>query len=197
MPIQLDRSGESLSVGIFCGAHHGIRAAYERSARDMATAIVGTASRLIYGGSGVGLMGVIADECIAAGVEVVGVIPDFLVQAEVAHRSVTDLRIVASMSERKELIIQLADVFVALPGGLGTLDELLEVLTLNQLGVIAKPVGLLDSEGYFSALLDQLRHGRNEGFIAADIIELLSISPDAGELLESLRRRSTSRPPVS
>lgn len=197
MPIQLVPSGGSFSVGVFCGAHHGNRIAYERSARDLATAIVGTGARLIYGGSAVGLMGVVADKCVADGIEVVGVIPDFMVQAEVAHRGVTDLRIVASMSERKELIIQLADVFVALPGGLGTLDELLEVLTLNQLGIIAKPAGLLDSEGYFSALLDQLRHGRNEGFIAADVIELLSVSADAGDLLESLRRRCTSRPPVS
>lgn len=197
MPVNLDRASGSFSVGVFCGAHFGIRTAYERSARDLAAAIAGTASRLIYGGSAVGLMGVVAQECLAAGVEVIGVIPDFLVDAEVAYRGVTDLRIVGSMSERKELIIQLADVFVALPGGLGTLDELLEVLALNQLGVITKPVGLLDSTGYFSALIDQLRHGWNEGFIAADVIGLLSVSPDAGDLLEALRRRTASRPSVS
>jgi uncharacterized protein (TIGR00730 family) len=127
---------------------------------------------------------------------VTGVIPDRLVEAEVAHRQVTDLRIVGTMAERKDLMIRLADVFVALPGGLGTLDELLEVLTLNQLGITAKPVGLLDAQGYFGALLDQFRRGWQEGFVAAEPARLLTVNADAAPLLASLRDQVASRLPA-
>lgn len=178
---------EPLTVGVFCGAHHGSRVAYERSAHDLAAAIAEAGARLVYGGAAVGLMGIVADDCLAAGVEVIGVIPDFLIEAEVAHRNVRDLRIVASMSERKELMMRLADIFVALPGGLGTLDELLEVLALRQLGITVKPVGLLDPEDYFGALLELLRNGRREGFITAEVGQMLTVGTNARDLLGALR----------
>jgi hypothetical protein len=184
---------EPFSVGVFCGAHHGAHAGYERSARDLAAAIAEIGGRLVYGGAGVGLMGVVADGCLAAGVEVIGVIPDFLVHAEVAHGRVPDLRIVGSIAERKELIMDLADVFVVLPGGLGTMDELLEVLTLRQLGRTRKPTGLLDPEGYFGPLLEQFRLGHDRGFIAADATELLSVSADARDLLRTLHDQEARR----
>jgi uncharacterized protein (TIGR00730 family) len=187
---------EAIAVAVFCGSSMGNSPAYQRVARDMATAIADVGGRLIYGGSSVGLMGVLADGCLAAGAPVTGVIPDFLVEAEVAHRHLVDLRVVRSMSERKALMLELADVVVALPGGLGTLDELLDALTLKQLGVFPRPVGLLDEGGFFRPLLEVFARWRGEGFITAATADLLTVSGDAGALLAALceqAQRSSAR----
>lgn len=142
---------------VFCGSNAGRSPAFAGAARDLGEALAAAGLGLVYGGGNVGLMGVVADATLAAGGEVIGVIPEALMAKELGHRGCTELRVVASMHERKALMADLADGFVALPGGLGTFEELCEVLTWSQLGFHAKPVVLLDVDGFwapFAALLD-------------------------------------------
>jgi uncharacterized protein (TIGR00730 family) len=131
-------------------------------------------------------MGVVADAALAVGGEVVGVIPEALVAKEVAHTGLTDLRVVASMHERKALMSDLADAFVAMPGGWGTLEEFFEVLTWAQLGLHRKPCGLFNVQGYFDRLLAFLDHTIDEGFVRSQNAELIAVAPTAGELLDRL-----------
>jgi hypothetical protein len=140
--------------------------------------------RLVYGGGNVGLMGVIADAALAAGGQVVGVIPQHLMARELGHLGLTELKIVGSMHERKALMADLSDAFIALPGGIGTLEELLEILTWGQLGLHAKPCGLLDVCGYYAPLRQMLARAAAEGFLRPEHEELLVCSPDAAELLD-------------
>jgi len=147
--------------------------------------------RVVYGAGNVGLMGVLADAALAAGGNVVGVIPQMLVDRELAHRG-TDLRIVRSMHERKALMAELAEAFVALPGGLGTYEELFEVLTWRQLGIHAKPVACLDVAGCFEPLQRMLDHAVEEGFLRAQQRHLLIIEHQAEKLLALLEERLTS-----
>jgi uncharacterized protein (TIGR00730 family) len=171
------------------GAHPGYVQAADELGRELAAAGVG----LVYGGASVGLMGAIADAVLDAGGEAIGVIPQALVDREIAHRGLSELRIVSSMHERKALMAALADGFVALPGGMGTLEELFEVFTWTQLGLQSKPLGLLDVRGYFERLVAFLDHVVAERFMTAEHRRLLVVEGDAGALLEALRRW---RPPV-
>ena len=137
------------SICVFCGSSSGANGIYEESARATGKALVRAGLRLVYGGGRVGLMGVLADEVLAAGGQVTGVMPRALVEREIAHRGVTDLRVVETMHERKELMADLADAFIALPGGAGTLEEIFEQWTWSQLGIHAKPCGFINVNGYF------------------------------------------------
>ena len=153
------------TVAVFCGASLGYSPAYKEIAAEVGAFFAKNEIALVYGGGKAGLMGVIADAVLDGGGEVYGVIPDRMVQAERAHHGVTKLYIVESMHARKSLMAQLADGFIALPGGLGTLDELFEILTWNQLGIISKPVGLLNFEGYFDPLMEMIEHIGTQGFL--------------------------------
>jgi hypothetical protein len=169
-------------VCVYCGSSEGDRPAYRRAAEDLATALARRGIGVVYGGASVGLMGAVADAALAAGGEVVGVIPQSLVDREIAHPGV-DLRIVATMHERKALMADLADAFVALPGGAGTLEELFETYTWAQLGMHAKPCALLDVEGYWSGLRGFLDHAAAEGFLRPAHRAMLLAEEDAEALL--------------
>jgi len=143
---------------------------------------------LVYGGGGIGLMGVLADAALSAGGDVIGVIPEALVAREVAHQGLGDLRVVASMHERKALMADLSDAFVALPGGLGTLEEFCEALTWAQLGIHRKPCGLLNVEGFFDPLLSFFDHAVRERFVSPDHRSLVVVEEDPERLLDALSR---------
>jgi uncharacterized protein (TIGR00730 family) len=153
-------------VCVYCGSAFGTRAAYQAAAVELGASLAGRGIGLVYGGGSVGLMGTVADACLAAGGEVTGVVPDSLFDDEVAYAGLADLRTVASMHERKALMADLADGFVVLPGGLGTLDETMEALTWNQLGIQAKPVAFLDVGGFWEPAFALLDHLVAEGFVS-------------------------------
>jgi hypothetical protein len=150
---------------------------------------------LVYGGGRVGLMGALADAALAGGGEVIGVIPQELVDRELAHSGLTELRVVASLHERKALMAELADGFVALPGGFGTLDELLEQLTWSQLGLHAKPIGLYDVEDYWRPLIALARHATKEGFVREADLAAIAVGGDAAGLLDRLERLTRAERP--
>lgn len=168
------------------GSNPGRRPEYAEAVRGLADALVERGLRIVYGGAGVGAMGILADAALAAGGEVVGVIPRSLVAAEVAHPGLADLRVVDTMHERKAAMVELADGFVALPGGLGTLDELAEVATWSQLGLHEKPIGLLDPTGYFDLLLRFLDHAVDERFLRAEHRALILRDVSPGPLLDAM-----------
>jgi uncharacterized protein (TIGR00730 family) len=174
-------------ICIFCGASPGARPEYRDATAALARLLVKDDIGVVYGGGGVGLMGALADAVIAEGGEVIGVIPRALVDREIAHRDVIDMRVVGSMHERKALMAELADAFIALPGGLGTLEELFEVYTWAQLGLHRKPCALLNVEGYFDGIEDFLSHAVAERFLREEHRELLMIERDPTALLERLR----------
>jgi uncharacterized protein (TIGR00730 family) len=153
------------SICVYCGSAVGVRAEYRSIATELGTAIAHADFRLVYGGAHVGLMGVIADAVLAAGGEVIGIIPQQLADREVAHRGLTELHVVRSMHERKHMMAELADAFVALPGGYGTLDELCEVLGWAQLAIHEKPIILLDTADYWQPLFAMLDRAVEEGFL--------------------------------
>jgi uncharacterized protein (TIGR00730 family) len=169
------------SVCVFSGSSPGARPSYAETATALGREVAVRGMRLVYGGASVGLMGAVADAALAAGGEVVGVIPQHLVDREVAHDGLTELRVTGSMHERKALMADLADGFVALPGGLGTLEELAEILTWSQLGLQSKPCGLLDVEGFFDPLLAFLDHTVAERFVSTEhrALVLAADRPDA------------------
>jgi uncharacterized protein (TIGR00730 family) len=152
-------------VCVFCGSSNGARACYADAARAMGAALARRGVGLVYGGGRVGLMGIVADSVMAGGGAVVGVIPESMVSKEVAHQGLTELRIVGSMHERKALMADLADAFVALPGGYGTFEEFCEIVTWAQLGLHRKPCGLLNVEGYYDRLLSLFDHAVAERFV--------------------------------
>jgi uncharacterized protein (TIGR00730 family) len=183
------------TVCVFCGSYAGTRPEYRETAIGLAEALVAGGARLVYGGGRVGLMGVLADAVLAAGGEVIGVIPHHLVSHEVAHQGLTELRVVGSMHERKRLMFELSDGFIALPGGLGTLEELLEIATWGQLGLHRKPIGVLDVRGYFAGLVSLLDHAVAEGFLQPRHRELLLLDGNAASLLGRLAERAGAEPP--
>lgn len=154
-------------VCVFCGSSSGARACYADAARAMGAALARRGVGLVYGGGRVGLMGIVADTVMAGGGTVAGVIPESMVSKEVAHQGLTELRIVGSMHERKALMADLADAFVALPGGYGTFEEFCEIVTWAQLGLHRKPCGLLNVEGYYDHLLSLFDHAVAERFVRA------------------------------
>ena len=173
-------------ICVFAGSSSGAHAQYAVAAQDLGRALVRRQAGLVYGGACVGLMGVLADAVLAAGGHVTGVIPESLVAKEVAHRGLSELRVVASMHERKAVMNDLADGFVALPGGWGTLEEFFEVLTWAQLGLHRKPCGLLNIHGFFDPLLSFLDHLVNERFVRPENRAMVLVSHEAEDLLQRL-----------
>lgn len=171
---------------VFCGSSRGGRPEYEAVARRLGALLAEREIGLVYGGGAVGLMGAVADAALAAGGEVIGVIPEALLEWEVAHQGLADLRVVRSMHERKALMADLSDAFAALPGGFGTFEELCEVLTWSQLGIHAKPVGVLNVAGYFDPLLALFDHAVEERFVRAEHRSLVLQETDPSRLLELL-----------
>jgi len=171
-------------VCVFAGSNAGARPEYAASARALAAECASRRLGIVYGGGSVGLMGVLADAALAARVEIIGVIPRPLATKEIAHPNLTELHIVESMHERKATMASLVDAFIALPGGLGTFEEALEVLTWSQLGIHAKPVGVLNVEGYYDGLLRWLSHAVGEGFVRREHLGLLLFADAPGELLD-------------
>jgi uncharacterized protein (TIGR00730 family) len=174
-------------VCVFCGSSPGARPAYAEATAEVGRLLADEGIGVVYGGGHVGLMGVLADTAMAAGGEVIGVMPQALVDREIGHTAITELRVVGSMHERKALMADLADAFVALPGGAGTLEELAEVYTWAQLGLHDKPCGLLDVEGYFSGLVDFLDHAVRERFLGEEHRGMLLVEREPPRLIERLR----------
>lgn len=173
-------------VCVYCGSNSGAKQAYAQAARTMGAALAEHGIELVYGGGNVGLMGVLADAVMHGGGRVIGVIPESLVAKEVAHRGLTELRVVKSMHERKALMVSLADAFVALPGGFGTFEEFCEVLTWAQLGLHRKPHGLLNVAGFYDQFLAFIDHAVAENFIRSVHRGLIITYTDPAKLLESL-----------
>jgi len=173
-------------ICVFCGSHTGNDPAYARIAREAAEAIVAAGYGVVYGGGGIGLMKIVADAALEAGGEVIGVIPHALARSEVAHQGLTQLHVVETMHERKALMDDLSDAFVALPGGFGTMDEFCEVLSWRQLRIHDKPIGLLNVLGYYDALLALFDSMVSEGFIGPETRALFIDAATVGELLQGL-----------
>ena len=175
-------------VGVFCGSQHGTQPAYRAAARALGECLVARGLGLVYGGGRVGLMGVLADAVLGGGGEVLGVIPSPMVSREIAHEGCSELVTVGDLFERKARMMEAADAFVSLPGGVGTLDELFEILTWNQLGYLAKPNGLLDVAGFWGPLLAALDHTVRSGFLRQEHRDLLLHDDDPDRLLDALAR---------
>jgi uncharacterized protein (TIGR00730 family) len=173
-------------ICVFCGSNAGARSEYAEAARALATVLVEHKLGIVYGGGNVGLMGVLADAALGCGGEVIGVIPQKLVDKEVAHRGVTKLRIVETMHERKALMNDLSDAFIALPGGFGTLDEFFEVLTWSQLGFHGKPCALLNVAGYYDRMLAMLDHAVTERLLRPAHRELVIADTDPSRLMQRI-----------
>ena len=179
-------------ICVFCGANAGASPIYVETARTVGTQLARAGITVIYGGGGLGLLGAVARGALEAGGEAIGIIPESLLRFEPPPDCLTELRVVASMHERKAIMVELADAFVALPGGLGTLDEISEVLTWAQLGLHAKPCGLLNLEGYFDLLMAWLDHATAQRFIRAEHRAMVLID---GDLTRLLARLSEYEPP--
>jgi uncharacterized protein (TIGR00730 family) len=174
------------SIGVFCGSNTGAGTAYADAARKLALSIAARRLRLVYGGGSIGLMGVLGEAALAAGAHVTGVTPRRLLEKEVVHRGLTELRVVETMLERKALMAELSDGFIALPGGLGTLDELFEMLTWTQLGLQRKPCALLDVDDYYGGLAAFLDHAVAQRFITPQHRAMLIVERDAETVLDRL-----------
>jgi len=172
---------------VFCGSNVGVRTSYAANARDLAAELCRRGLGVVYGGGGVGLMGVLADAALADGGEVIGVIPRPLATKELAHTGLTQMHVVDSMHERKALMASLVDGFVAMPGGLGTFEETLEVLTWSQLGIHRKPIGLLNVDGYYDGLLGMIAHGVRERFIKREYLALFVSASSPAKLLDEMQ----------
>ena len=171
-------------ICVFCGSNSGVRPEYAAAARALATELVSRNLGLVFGGGCVGLMGEIADAVLAAGGHVIGVIPEALVARELAHRGVQDLRVVSSMHERKALMAELSDAFVAMPGGFGTFEELCEVITWTQLGLHRKRCGLLNVASFYDPLLRLFDHAVGEGFIPPSNLDIVTAAASPAALLD-------------
>lgn len=174
------------SVCVFCGSSLGVKTIYAEGAVKLAEHLLSEKTTLVYGGANVGLMGVLADTMLAGGGNVIGIMPKSLVEREVAHADLTKMYIVEGMQERKALMADLSDAFIALPGAYGTMDELFEVLTWNQLGIINKPIGLLNIASFFDPLLNMLDHAVEEKFLRPEHRQMLLAGTDIAGLIENL-----------
>lgn len=175
------------SVCIFCGSSPGRLPEFGQAARELGAILAQQKITLVYGGASVGLMGIMADAALEAGGEVIGVIPEALFGKEVAHAGLTKLHRVASMHERKTLMYELSDAFVALPGGIGTMEEFFEILTWAQLGLHSKPCGILNVAGYYDNLVQWLDRSVSEGFVRERHKELMIVAEGPGALLQRLK----------
>jgi uncharacterized protein (TIGR00730 family) len=176
-----------MRVCVFCGSSVGNNAIFSAAAQELGRLIGMSKSTLVYGGGNVGLMGILADTVLESGGEVVGVIPDFLLKREVAHHGLTRLEVVDSMHERKKRMADLSDCFIAMPGGWGTLDELAEILTWKQLGLINSPIGLLNTNSYFDHLIEQMKVMARDGFLGMDSLNSIKIAKTPSQLISELR----------
>jgi uncharacterized protein (TIGR00730 family) len=174
------------SLAVYCGSRPGLDPAWAEQARTVGRWIADHGGQLVYGGGHNGLMGILADAALQAGGRVLGVIPQALVDKEFAHRGCSELRIVPTMHERKRIMAEEADAFLALPGGIGTLEEFFEVWTWRQLGYHDKPVGLLNHQGYYDSLLSFLQHSVSEQFMAPWQMKLIEVADEPTQLLKSL-----------
>lgn len=175
-------------VGVFCGRKSGERPEFEQAAAELGAGLARRGWGLVYGGANIGMMGTIANTVLAAGGEAIGVIPEPLVKKEVAHRGLSQLHVVPTLVDRKSKMIELADGFVVLPGGYGTLDELFEVLTLRQIGVLQKPVALVNTCGFFDPLLTFVQRASDSGFVLDEHVALLTHASEPEAVLELLDR---------
>jgi uncharacterized protein (TIGR00730 family) len=173
-------------VCVFCGSSLGANRAYEAAAHAMGTALARRGLELVYGGGKVGLMGVISDAVLGAGGRVTGIMPDNLWKKEIGHTDLTDLRIVGSMHERKAMMAELSDAFIALPGGFGTFEEFCEAVTWTQLGLHDKPCGMLNVDGYYEHLLALFDRAEQEGFLMTEHRRLVHHATDPDVLLDRL-----------
>ena|SRR5437016_3793807 len=180
-------------ICVFCGSNPGSRADYASAARELAAMLVGDGITLVYGGGRVGLMGEVADEVMRLGGSAIGVIPRTLWDREVGHTALTEIRIVDTMHERKAVMADLSDAFIALPGGLGTIEEIFEIWTWAQLGMHTKPIGFLDVAGYYAPLMAFLDHAVNETFIRDEIRRIAIVEESAAALLERFRSYAPPR----
>ena len=176
------------SICVFAGSSCGANPKYMQAARELGEELVARNCALVYGGASVDLMGIVADTVLEAGGTVTGVIPEFLVKKEVAHTGLSDLRVVRSMNERKALMVELAEGFVALPGGFGTIEEFFEVLTWGQIGMHQKPCALLDVGGYYERLLEFLDHATSERFLKPVHRSIILVAADARTLLSDFEK---------
>lgn len=174
------------SICIFCGSSSGSDADYTRKARELALLLADRKITLVYGGSNVGLMRILADTIMDAGGKVVGVMPHTLIRRDVAHKNISEFHVVDTMSERKAMMNDLADAFIAMPGGIGTLDELFEVMSWNQLELIDKPVALFNINGYYDNLIRFLDHSVEQRFVKAEHRQNLICESDVNRLLEKI-----------
>ena len=174
-------------ICVFCGSSAGYSGTYRAAAVELGRFLTEQGLGLVYGGGRVGLMGVVADAVLAHGGQVIGVIPQPMVSREIWHSGLTELRIVPSMHARKSLMAELADAFIALPGGFGTFEEFCEMITWSQLGRHRKPCGLLNVAGYYDPLLQMFDHAVAEGFLKRENRELVLASPSCQELLEKMQ----------
>jgi uncharacterized protein (TIGR00730 family) len=175
-----------LSICVYCGSRHGVRADYTAAAIALGQAIGERGWQLVYGGGNVGLMGEVANATLAAGGRVVGVIPESLEKREVGHKGLHELHVVPTMHLRKQMMAERADAFIAMPGGIGTLEELYEVWTWRQLGYHDQPIGLLNTAGYYDALLQFMAHSVREGFLSPEQNAVVQVGSDPVALLDAL-----------
>lgn len=173
-------------ICVFCGSNPGARPSYCQAARELGRELVARGIDLVYGGAGIGCMGALADSVLAAGGQVLGVMPRALIEKEIAHQGLSELHVVESMHERKATMAELSDGFIALPGGMGTFEEFFEVLTWGQLGMHSKPCGLLDVEGYYRLLAAFLDHARQELFFKREHRDMVLRAGNPAELLDSM-----------
>jgi uncharacterized protein (TIGR00730 family) len=171
---------------VFCGSSHGTNPAYAEAAKGLGAEFARRGIELVYGGGNVGLMGVVADAVLAAGGRAIGVIPEALMAKELGHRGVQDLRVVKTMHERKAMMAELADGFIAMPGGIGTFEEFFEIVTWAQLGFHAKPCALLNVNGFYDPLLRLIDHSIDEGFVKRKQRALVLVEADFSKLIERM-----------
>lgn len=174
-------------ICVFCGSSMGNKEEYRRAAKKVGEYFVDNNIELVYGGANVGLMKIIADVVLTGGVEVVGIMPHMLIEKEVEHKGINQLISVETMADRKEKMVEISDGFIALPGGFGTLDELMEVITYNQLRIFDKPVGILNIEGYFDKLLQFFDHTVDSGFVRKEHRNNIIVSSNIEELIEKMK----------
>jgi uncharacterized protein (TIGR00730 family) len=181
------------SIAVYCGASHGASPQYTHAARALGEAMAAQGIALVYGGGNVGLMGEIADAVLGKGGQVTGVIPKALMDREVGHMGLTRQHVVTTMHERKKLMADLADGFIAMPGGIGTLEELFEMMTWNQLAIHNKPIGVLNAFGFYDKLLSFMDHLQGEGFLRGELSKMLRVEADPVRLLAALQEDAAVR----
>jgi uncharacterized protein (TIGR00730 family) len=182
----------TFSLCVYCGSRDGLDPAHLAAAREVGREIGRRGWRLVYGGGHTGLMGAVADAALAAGAQVIGIIPDRLIERELGHGGVTELQVVGSMHERKHKMAEQSDAFIALPGGIGTMEEIFEIWTWRQLGYHSKSLGLLNVGGYYDELLRFIDRSQDSGFLWPDVHALLQVDTDIGRLLSGLEAEAAT-----